>query len=193
MNGADYGRQGISASPGRLGLQKPGVDVFVPGVELALHGGDAVGHAGGPIIAFADVVLQVVKVQSSVFEALDEFVIADPNRGSGNSALIRIVGVVPEQCIASDLPLAFEQRNQTLPVEVLIRLERHSGKIKHRRIEVRADHRGIADAVGFCDTGSTDQKRFADAAFVQPAFAALAGEDSTLESLLTWTVRHCQT
>jgi hypothetical protein len=71
-----------------LRLQKFGVDVFVPGVEAGLHGGDSVWHFGGQIGAFADVVLQVVEVESAIFEAFDQFVVSDSDGAAGDAALI---------------------------------------------------------------------------------------------------------
>jgi hypothetical protein len=68
-------------------LQKLRIDIFVPGVETVLHGGDSIGHFGGQIGAFADVVLQVVEVGSAVFEAFDQFVIADSDDSAGDAAL----------------------------------------------------------------------------------------------------------
>ncbi|SVC84521.1 uncharacterized protein METZ01_LOCUS337375, partial [marine metagenome] len=79
---------------------------------------DNFGPFGGNVTVFADVVAQVVELETAVLEELDEFPVAAAHAATRATALVAVVRVVPEDGIAFDIP-AFEQRENAYAIAVL--------------------------------------------------------------------------
>ena len=111
-------------------------------------------------------------MDTAIFVAFQQLPVSHAYGAAGEAALIAVVGIVPVQGFAVEVLAALEQWYQRTAVLVLIGSRRQTGHGQHGRVKVHADDRHVAGGVGLCHTGPADQVRFADSAFVQPAFAA---------------------
>ncbi len=81
-----------------------GADRGAPCLHERFQLGDDVGHLHGEIALLADVVVQVVELQSAVLEELDELVVAPSHRRRGrgskradSAVALEVGGEVPEE------------------------------------------------------------------------------------------------
>ena len=105
----------------------------------------------------------------------DQFPVSVANRGSRCSALVAVMGVVPEHRPSVKL-LASQQRYQTPAVDMLFRTCAQAGEFKQRRVEISTRYRCLRDGSCLGSPGSADEHRLPDAALVEPALPATEGQ-----------------
>ena len=125
-----------------------------------------IGHVG----LFTGIRLEIVEVVPTVFEAFNQLLVAGSYCAARKTALVTVVRIVPIQRLAIERLSARQKVFQTLPVG-LASVPIHADEIQDRGIKVDAHHRHVTGGVGFCHARCTNQERFTDPAFVEPAFS----------------------
>ena len=77
--------------------------------------------------------VEVEQMRAAILVTLDQLPVTGTNHPAGETALVAVVRVVPEQIPALDRAIVQQQRGKADPVEMLRRLSRQPGEVEPRR------------------------------------------------------------
>ena len=152
------------------------VHFTIPFVKLVPHVGRPFGVDFRKIASFARVVCQVVKVNPAVLETLDHLPVSHPDGGTGESALVAVVRVMPVKGFSLEGFASLQQGHQVDAVDGSGSLNLAACRLDEGGEEIGAHHGMTANGSGLGLSGPSYQEGLAYPAFVKPALASTQGK-----------------
>ena len=164
-------------SPGHLpsrgfGAEELCIHFLIPTVQFLTHRIHAVGVFVCHIGTLAHILFQIVEMNSSIFESLEQFPITDSNRGSGKTTLVAVMRIMPEQRPRGDFPRSFQFRNQADSITMLFWSAFQTRDFKECGVEFDSDYGCLTNTARFGDTLAFDNERLSNSLFIQAAVAS---------------------
>jgi hypothetical protein len=146
-------------------------DLELPGLQAPVQFHCPLRLPPDQVVLFGRIALQIVELQRSVLEPLDELPAARPDGGRGPVPGAVIVREMPEEGVAVDCSGLPEQRAQIAPISLRIGSVRLSGQSQQGGVEIVADDRLGTEAPGPDSSRPAHDQRFPDPPLVEPPLA----------------------